>query len=159
VTDGEPLGEDAPLGEGWAAGAGAVASERDNRVAEVTSRERLTVFWVVGTAEKVQGRDRQVLPPCTPGRRSRTTKGDTEPMKLSRPLSWFLLAFGVWSWGIWTTFVRNLWKDASGLAFDDAGDPTAYFWVHLTLAVVSFALGTVIGVIGWRGLRALRRNS
>ena len=40
-------------------------------------------------------------------------------MKLSRPLSWFLLAFGVWSWVIWVTFVKNLWKDGSGLAFDD----------------------------------------
>ncbi|MCX4456303.1 hypothetical protein OG585_27320 [Streptomyces sp. NBC_01340] len=80
-------------------------------------------------------------------------------MKLSRPVSWFLLAFGVWSWVIWVTFVKNLWKDGSGLAFDDAGDPTAYFWVHLTLAVVSFVLGTVVGGIGFRGLRALRQTS
>ncbi|CAL9474048.1 hypothetical protein RKD49_004863 [Streptomyces glaucescens] len=79
-------------------------------------------------------------------------------MKLSRPISWFLLAFGVWSWVIWVTFVKNLIKDGSGLAFDD-GHPTAYFWVHLLLAVVSFVLGTVIGVIGLRGLRALRRTS
>ena len=62
-------------------------------------------------------------------------------MKLSRPVSWFLLAFGVWSWFIWVTFVKNLWKDGSGLAFDDAGDPTAYFWVHLMLAVVVLAPG------------------
>lgn len=79
-------------------------------------------------------------------------------VKLSRRISWFLLAFGVWSWFIWITFVKNLWKDGSGLAFDNAGNPTAYFWVHLTLAVVSFVLGTVIGVIGLRGLRALRRT-
>ncbi|WP_309141373.1 SCO4848 family membrane protein [Streptomyces composti] len=79
-------------------------------------------------------------------------------MKLSRPVSWFLLAFGVWSWVIWITFVRNLVKDSSGLAFD-GGEPTAYFWVHLLLAVVSFVLGTVIGVIGLRGLRALSRTS
>ncbi|MGW6313833.1 SCO4848 family membrane protein [Streptomyces sp. NPDC055099] len=59
----------------------------------------------------------------------------------------------------WITFVKNLWKDGSGLAFDDAGDPTAYFWVHLTLAVVSFVLGTVVGAIGLRGVRALRRTS
>ncbi|CAM5591377.1 hypothetical protein SHIRM173S_06546 [Streptomyces hirsutus] len=63
-------------------------------------------------------------------------------MKLSRPVSWFLLAFGVWSWIIWITFVKNLVKDGSGLAFDD-GEPTAYFWVHLLLAVVSFVWGTV----------------
>ncbi|MDW6062033.1 hypothetical protein SAZ11_33440 [Streptomyces sp. FXJ1.4098] len=79
-------------------------------------------------------------------------------MKLSRPISWFLLAFGVWSWAIWFTFVKNLWKDSSGLAFDDAGDPTAYFWVHLLLAITSFLLGTGIGVIGFRGLRALRHE-
>jgi hypothetical protein len=72
--------------------------------------------------------------------------GDTERMKLSRPVSWFLLAFGVWSWVIWVTF-------------DGAGDPTAYFWVHLTLAVVSFVLGTAVGVIGLRGVRALRQTS
>ncbi len=66
----------------------------------------------------------------------------------------------MWSWVIWVTFVKNLVKDGSGLAFDD-GHPTAYFWVHLALAVVSFLLGgTVIGgVIGLRGLRALRRTS
>ena len=79
-------------------------------------------------------------------------------MKLSRPVSWFLLAFGVWSWVIRITFVKNLVADGSGLAFDD-GDPTAYFWVHLLLAVVSFVLGTVVGAIGLRGLRALRRTS
>ncbi|WP_231512697.1 SCO4848 family membrane protein [Streptomyces rimosus] len=80
-------------------------------------------------------------------------------MKLSRPVSWFLLAFGVWSWFIWITFAKNLWKDGSGLAFDDAGDPTAYFWVHLALAVTSFLLGTAIGIIGFRGVRALRSST
>ncbi|WP_415952503.1 SCO4848 family membrane protein [Streptomyces sp. KLOTTS4A1] len=79
-------------------------------------------------------------------------------MKLSRSVSWFLLAFGVWSWIIWITFVKNLVKDGSGLAFDDAGDPTGYFWVHLLLAVVSFLLGTAVGIIGFRGVRALRRT-
>ncbi|GAA3492545.1 MULTISPECIES: SCO4848 family membrane protein [Streptomyces] len=79
-------------------------------------------------------------------------------MKLNRTLSWFLLAFGVWSWFIWITFVKNLVADGSGLAFDDAGDPTAYFWVHLLLAVTSFLLGTGIGAIGFRSVRALRRE-
>jgi hypothetical protein len=95
----------------------------------------------------------------SPPRATRLADGrDTGSMKLSRPVSWFLLAFGVWSWFIWITFVKNLWQDASGLAFDDAGDPTGYFWVHLLLAITSFVLGTVIGVIGLRGLRALRRE-
>ncbi|MCN9244233.1 hypothetical protein NGF19_26200 [Streptomyces sp. RY43-2] len=78
-------------------------------------------------------------------------------MKLNRPVSWFLTLFGAWSWVIWTTFVKNLSHDASGLAFEN-GSPTAYFWVHLTLAIVSFLLGTAIGVIGLRSLRALRRE-
>ncbi|MFI7244474.1 SCO4848 family membrane protein [Streptomyces qinglanensis] len=73
-------------------------------------------------------------------------------MRIGRPTSWFLFGFGIWSWVVWITFVKNLFKDASGLAFDH-GNPTAYFWVHLTLAVVSFALGTAIGLLGLRGIR------
>lgn len=81
-------------------------------------------------------------------------------MKLSRRVSWFLVAFGVWSWIVWTTFVKNLWKDSSGLAFHDGSHahPTAYFWIHLTLAIVSFLLGTAIGALGVRGLLALRHR-
>ncbi|MEE1939415.1 hypothetical protein V1L54_08300 [Streptomyces sp. TRM 70361] len=77
-------------------------------------------------------------------------------MKLSRPVSWFLLAFGVWSWFLWPNFIRNLWKDTSGLAFDGAGDPTAYFCIHLLMALTSLVLGTAVGVVGLRGVRALR---
>ncbi|MFF6960103.1 SCO4848 family membrane protein [Streptomyces sp. NPDC088197] len=82
-------------------------------------------------------------------------------MKLSRRVSWFLVAFGVWSWIVWVTFVKNLWKDTSGLAFHDGdhGSPTAYFWIHLTLAIVSFLLGTAIAALGARSLRALRREA
>ncbi|CAM5274215.1 hypothetical protein STENM36S_07662 [Streptomyces tendae] len=71
-------------------------------------------------------------------------------MKLSRPVSWFLLAFGVWSWIIWITFVKNLVKDGSGLAFED-GEPTAYFSVHLLLAIMSFVLGRSSGPSGCAG--------
>ncbi|MGW1839377.1 SCO4848 family membrane protein [Streptomyces sp. NPDC002067] len=78
-------------------------------------------------------------------------------MKIGRGVSWFLLAFGVWSWVVWVTFAKNLVKDASGLAFDGAGNPTGYFWVHLVLAITSFLLGTAIGVIGFRGVRAHAR--
>jgi hypothetical protein len=156
-------------GLGAATAAGAVSTtdprdvrdtrdSRDARDAEVTSRDRLAVFVGAGTSENVPAARREVPLPSSPRSRSRTTGGDTERMKLSRPVSWFLLAFGAWSWIIWVTFVKNLIKDGSGLAFDD-GHPTAYFWVHLTLAVVSFVLGTAIGVIGLRGLRALRRTT
>ncbi|MBY8849838.1 SCO4848 family membrane protein [Saccharothrix longispora] len=73
-------------------------------------------------------------------------------MKLSRGMSWFLLAFGVWSWVIWPNFLRNIWKDPRSW---DAG-PTAFFTVHLLLVVASLAFGTVIGVLGVRGVRAGR---
>jgi hypothetical protein len=144
-------------GLGAAKATGAVSAIED-RTAEVTSRDRLTVFLGADTDEKVHATGREVPPPTPPRTRKERDGGDTERMKLSRPVSWFLLAFGVWSWVIWVTFAKNLWKDASGLAFDSAGDPTAYFWVHLTLAVVSFVLGTVVGVIGLRGVRALRQT-
>lgn len=75
---------------------------------------------------------------------------------LSRPVSYFLLAFGVWSWIVWVTFVKNLTADASGLAFHH-GHPTPYYWIHLALAIVSFLLGTAIGLLGLRGLRALKK--
>jgi hypothetical protein len=80
-------------------------------------------------------------------------------MKLNRPLSWFLVAFGAWSWIIWITFAKNLWADGEGLAFDKAGHPLPYFWIHLSLAVVSFLLGTAIGLLGVGGLRVLRSEA
>ncbi|WP_370946589.1 SCO4848 family membrane protein [Amycolatopsis sp. cg5] len=76
---------------------------------------------------------------------------------MSRRVSLFLLAFGVWSWIIWITFVKNLWAGDRSWAAD--GSPTAYFIVHFVLAVVSFALGTIIGVIGWRGFRGQKTTN
>lgn len=72
---------------------------------------------------------------------------------LSRPVALFLLAFGVWSWLLWPNFARNIWLSERSW---DAGSPTSYLLVHLVIAVVSLLLGTIIGVIGWRGYRASR---
>ncbi len=71
---------------------------------------------------------------------------------MSRPVSLFLLGFGVWSWVIWVTFARNLWASANSHAAD--GSLTSFFYVHAVLTMVSIILGTISGVIGWRGLRA-----
>jgi hypothetical protein len=71
---------------------------------------------------------------------------------LSRRVSAFLIAFGVWSWWIWRTFLRNIWKDDR--SWDHGA--TAFFVVHLILVVVSLVLGTAIGVLGIRGWRAAR---
>ncbi|MCW2522827.1 MAG: hypothetical protein JWO63_1162 [Frankiales bacterium] len=72
---------------------------------------------------------------------------------MSKRVSVFLVAFGVWSWWIWPTFLANIWKDDR--SWDDG--PTGFFLVHLVLVVVSLVLGTIMGVLGVRGLLALRR--
>ncbi len=77
-------------------------------------------------------------------------------MRISRGTSLFLLAFGVWSWVIWITFAKNLWDSDRAWAAD--GSPTAYFVVHAVLTVVSFLLGTAIGLLGLRGVRASARE-
>ncbi|HVW42284.1 MAG TPA: hypothetical protein VHC18_13125 [Amycolatopsis sp.] len=74
---------------------------------------------------------------------------------MSRRVAWFLLAFGIWSWVIWITFVKNLW--ASHDSWNADGSATPFLYVHLVLAIVSFVLGTTIGVLGWRGLRRAKR--
>ncbi len=66
-----------------------------------------------------------------------------------RRASVFLLLVGGWSWAIWPTFLRNIWKDTR--SFDDG--PTPFFIVHAVLTAVSLVIGTAVGVLGWRGLR------
>jgi hypothetical protein len=74
-------------------------------------------------------------------------------MKLTKRWSWFLVAFGVWSWAIWPTFLRNIAKDHRSF---ENGTPQAFFIVHLLLTVVSLAAGTAIGVLGIKGVRRSR---
>ncbi|MCW2548443.1 MAG: hypothetical protein JWN96_2903 [Mycobacterium sp.] len=75
-------------------------------------------------------------------------------MKLSRGWSWFLVAFGVWSWIIWPTFIKNIANDKRSFT---GNTPHAFFIVHLLLTIVSLALGTVIGFLGIKGLRRYRK--
>jgi hypothetical protein len=70
---------------------------------------------------------------------------------VTRRVAWFLLAFGVWSWIIWPTFLRNIWADKR--SWHDG--MTSFFAVHLALTVVSLIFGTIIGILGLRAL--LRR--
>lgn len=76
-------------------------------------------------------------------------------MVMSRRVSAFLLAVGVWTWAIWPNFLKNIWKDER--SFHDGA--TSFFLVHLVLVVVSLLIGTAIGVIGWRGWRASTREA
>jgi hypothetical protein len=71
---------------------------------------------------------------------------------MTRRVSTFLLAVGVWTWLIWPNFLKNIWKDER--SFDDG--PTSFLLVHLVLVVTSLVIGTAIGAIGWRGWRATR---
>lgn len=71
-------------------------------------------------------------------------------MILTRRAGWLLVAFGGWSWLIWPTFLRNIWKDDR--SWHDG--PTAFFLVHAVLSVVSLTFGTAIGWLGWRAVRA-----
>ena len=80
---------------------------------------------------------------------------DTRGVMLSRRAAAFLLLFGVWSWLLWPMFLRNIWtSDRSWLG----GSPTGYLVVHVVIALVSLVLGTAIGVMGWRALRATRND-
>ncbi len=80
-------------------------------------------------------------------------------MVLSRRWSAFLLGFGVWSWVIWPTFLRNIWSDERSFAPGPDGGPTGFLAVHALLTAASLAFGTAIGVLGVRGLRAGARTS
>ncbi|GAB2482841.1 SCO4848 family membrane protein [Jatrophihabitans fulvus] len=75
-------------------------------------------------------------------------------MVISKRVAWLLVAFGVWSWIIWPTFLKNIWADDR--SWDDG--PTSFFLVHLVLVVVSLALGTTIGGLGVRALSRLRTS-
>ena len=76
---------------------------------------------------------------------------DTGRVLISKRVAWFLIAFGVWSWFIWPTFLKNIWKDPR--SWHDG--MTGFFAVHLVLTVVSLALGTIIGLLGVRAARAI----
>ena len=75
-------------------------------------------------------------------------------VRLTRRTSLLLLAFGIWSWIIWPTFLKNVWADPRSFA----PGPTSFLLVHLVLTVLSLIFGTAIGVLGWRGYAAARKD-
>jgi hypothetical protein len=77
-------------------------------------------------------------------------------MLLTRRWSIFLVAFGVFTWVIWVTFIKNVANDPRSFT---GHRPHAFFVVHLILSMVSIALGTVIGWLGWKGMRASTSES
>ena len=77
-------------------------------------------------------------------------------MHLSRRWSAFLLVAGAWNWLIWPRFAKAIWDDPRAWHGDT---PTSFLWVHAVLIVTSLAIGTVIAVVGIRGLLASRRSA
>lgn len=81
-------------------------------------------------------------------------------MKLSRGWSLFLVGFGVWSWIIWPTFLKNIWADPRSFTpAASGGGATGFLVVHALLVTASLVLGTAIGVLGVRGFLAHRRTA
>jgi hypothetical protein len=79
---------------------------------------------------------------------------------LTRRAAWFLVAVGGWTWLIWPRFLLAIWNDQRSWAGDvGATPPTSFLVVHVVLVVVSLAVGTAVGWLGVRGLRALRHRS
>lgn len=76
-------------------------------------------------------------------------------MRLSRRASWFLLVFCLWTWFIWVTLVKNIWADPRSWNHG----ATAFFIVHVVLAVIDIVCGSAIGVLGWRGIKARRSEA
>lgn len=75
-------------------------------------------------------------------------------MKLSRRASWLLLAFAAWSWLIWVVLIKNISADPR--SWGPGHHPTGFLGIHVCLAIISITMGTAIGWLGWRGLRAPR---
>lgn len=71
------------------------------------------------------------------------------PVKLTRPISGFLLAVGVWNVLTFLDFARRL--------VADTGRPAGFYVAHGVLIVVNIAIGVTLLVIGYRGWRASRR--
>lgn len=65
-------------------------------------------------------------------------------MQMSRRVAAFLLALAAFMVFEWINLAFNLAD----------GHDTAFYVVHGILIVVNVVLGLVLGVIGWRGLRA-----
>jgi hypothetical protein len=76
-------------------------------------------------------------------------------MVLSRGWALFLVGVGVWTWLIWPRFALAIWNDPRSWSDGTAGGaPTSFLWVHVLLIAASLTIGTAVGVLGIRGLRA-----
>ncbi len=82
-------------------------------------------------------------------------------MVLSRGWALFLVAVGVWTWVIWPRFAVAIWQDPRSWTSGVVGEfpATGFLWIHALLIGASLAIGTTVGLLGVRGVRATRRSS
>jgi hypothetical protein len=79
---------------------------------------------------------------------------------LTRNWSLFLIVAGAFNWVIWPRFAVAIWQDQRAWSGEIGGSsPTSFLLVHAVLIVTAVTLGTVIAVLGVRGLLAARRSA
>ncbi len=72
----------------------------------------------------------------------------------------FLVLAGVFNWVVWPRFALAIWQDQRAWAGEiGSSTPTSFLWVHAVLICSALAVGTVVAVLGVRGLLALRGSS
>jgi len=76
-------------------------------------------------------------------------------MRFERKHAVLLLAVAVWNVVTFGQFTRNLWS-----AYEAGEDRATGYWVaHAILIVVNIAIAVVLGSLGWKALRASRREA
>ncbi|MET0966961.1 MAG: hypothetical protein ABWZ02_11210 [Nakamurella sp.] len=79
-------------------------------------------------------------------------------MILSRSWSLFLIVAGAFNWLVWPRFVLAIWGDQRAWSGEiGQSTPTSFLVVHAILIGAALTIGTVILVLGVRGLLADRR--
>jgi hypothetical protein len=79
---------------------------------------------------------------------------------LTRKWSAFLVLAGVFNWVVWPRFALAIWQDQRAwTGAIGSSTPTSFLWVHAVLIGSALAVGTVVAVLGIRGLLALRRGT
>ena len=74
-------------------------------------------------------------------------------MVISRRWATFLILAGAFNWLVWPRFAVAIVADERSFA---GGAPTSFLWVHAVLIVAALTIGTAVGVLGVRAVRAGR---
>lgn len=74
-------------------------------------------------------------------------------MKFERKHALLLLAVAAWNVFSFGNFAKNLYQ-----AYDAGEDRAAGYWIaHTVLIVVNFVIAGLLGLLGWKALRATKK--